>query len=223
MIVGVHENMSDTAFSKTRLLRVAKTDDRGQFTIRGLAPGKYRVFALEDKDNDYAYSSPEEDLAFYDFVVEPSWRAVTAIDSIYNPLTGQLDSVTERTRTQFLPNDIVLRSFNSEVRQQYLAKSERLDSTRVYIKFNTRSDSLPRLSVIGHHQVAWNTRGERAPRLAGVVADSRTDAHRLAADRGDIHPLGSEPREIDCDRHSRILHQEASDSQKAPKEKTDLL
>lgn len=169
MIVGVHENMSDTAFSKTRLLRVAKTDDRGQFTIRGLAPGKYRVFALEDKDNDYAYSSPEEDLAFYDFVVEPSWRAVTAIDSIYNPLTGQLDSVTERTRTQFLPNDIVLRSFNSEVRQQYLAKSERLDSTRVYIKFNTRSDSLPRLSVIGHPDIKSPGILEASERLDSLV------------------------------------------------------
>lgn len=38
MIVGVHSNLADSAFSTTRLLRVAKTDDRGQFTIRGLAP-----------------------------------------------------------------------------------------------------------------------------------------------------------------------------------------
>lgn len=171
MIVGVHENgsMSDTTFSKTRLLRVAKTDDRGRFTIRGLAPGKYRVFALGDKDNDYAYSSPEEDLAFYDFTVEPSARTVTALDSIYNPLTGHLDSVTERTRTQFLPNDIVLRSFNSEIRQQYLAKYERIDSTRVFLKFNTRSDSLPRLSVIGRPDITSPGTLEASQRLDSLV------------------------------------------------------
>lgn len=148
MLVGVHSNMSDTAFTKTRLLRVAKTDDRGQFTIRGLAPGQYRVFALKDNDNDYTYSSPEEDMAFYDFTVTPSTEETVAVDSVYNPLTGKLDTVVERKRTRFLPNDIVLRSFNSEIRQQYMTKYERLDSTRIYIKMNTVADSLPKIRIL---------------------------------------------------------------------------
>ncbi len=148
MIVGVHSNLADSAFSTTRLLRVAKTDDRGQFTIRGLAPGSYRVFALGDNDNDYTYSSPEEDMAFYDFVVEPTARETLAIDSVYDPLTGKLDTVRERRRTQFLPNDILLRTFNSEIRQQYMTKYERLDSTRVFLKFNTRADSMPRIRIL---------------------------------------------------------------------------
>lgn len=148
MIVGVHSNLADSAFSTTRLLRVAKTDDRGQFTIRGLAPGSYRVFALGDNDNDYTYSSPEEDMAFYDFVVEPTARETVAIDSVYDPLTGKLDTVRERRRTQFLPNDILLRTFNSEIRQQYMTKYERLDSTRVFLKFNTRADSMPRIRIL---------------------------------------------------------------------------
>lgn len=154
MLVGVHSNMSDTAFSKTRLLRMAKTDDKGQFTIRGLAPGSYRVFALKDNDNDYAYSSPEEDMAFYDVLVTPAARTVTATDSVYDPITGKVDTVVERMRTQFLPNDILLRSFNSEIRQQYMSKYERLDSTRVFIKFNTRADSLPAVRIIAPRSAA---------------------------------------------------------------------
>ena len=150
ILVGVQSNLSDTAFSTEKLLRVAKTDDRGQFTVRGLAPGKYRVFALDDKDNDYQYSSPEEDMAFYDFIVEPTSRPVVATDTIFNILTGMVDSIVTRGRTQFLPNDILLRTFNSEIRQQYLSKYERLDSARVFLKFNTGSDILPDISVIGH-------------------------------------------------------------------------
>lgn len=154
MIVGVHPKWNnpaapDTAFTKTRLLRVAKTDDRGRFTIRGLAPGEYRLFALADKDGDYAYSSPEEDIAFLDYTVNPTSRPATVLDTVYNPLTGLPDTVTERVRTLFLPNDVVLRSFNSEVRQQYLTKYERLDSSRLFIRFNTRSDSLPRMRLLG--------------------------------------------------------------------------
>lgn len=149
ILVGVHSNLNDTAFTTQRLLRVAKTDDRGRFTVRGLAPGTYRVFALEDKDNDYKYSSPEEDVAFYEFTVEPSSRQTVAHDTIFNMLTGLPDSVVTRSRTQYLPNDIVLRTFNSQLRQQYLSKYERIDSTRIFLKFNTRADGLPKIRILG--------------------------------------------------------------------------
>lgn len=150
MTVGVYPaDGPDSLLTTTPFLRVARTDDRGQFTIRGLSPGRYRVFALADNDNNHFYSSPEEDMAFYEFEVSPSAEQTTASDSIYDPLTGKLDSVRERIRTRFLPNDILLRSFNSEIRQQYMTKYERLDSTRIYLKFNTRSDSLPQIRFIG--------------------------------------------------------------------------
>lgn len=147
MLVGVYSNLDDTAFMKTPFLRMAKTDDRGQFTVRGLKEGTYRVFALADRDNDYTYSTPEEDIAFYDVTVSPSARRTEAADSVFDPLTGKLDTVVSRGRTLFLPNDILLRSFNSEKRPQYLAKSERLDSTRVWLKFNASPTRLPRITV----------------------------------------------------------------------------
>ena len=148
ILVGVHANLNDSTFVKTPLLRIAKTDDKGQFTIRGLKEGTYRVFALDDKDNDYKYENPEEDVAFYEVTVTPTSETVEASDTTYNPLTAEVDTVINRLRTRFLPNDILLRTFNSQIRPQYLSKYERIDTTKVFFKFNTRADSLPRLSVV---------------------------------------------------------------------------
>lgn len=147
ILVGVHENLNDSAFVKVPLLRVAKTDDRGQFTIRGLKEGTYRVFALDDKDNDYKYENPEEDIAFYEVTVTPGSETVETTDTVYNTL-GEVDTVTNRMRTRFLPNDILLRTFNSQIRPQYLSKYERIDTTRVFLKFNTRAENLPKLNII---------------------------------------------------------------------------
>lgn len=150
MIVGVTQNPEDSAFTKLPLLRVAKTDDRGRFTIRGLKEGSYRVYALGDKDNDYKYANPEEDIAFYDFLVSPTTERIGAIDTIYDRKTGEIDSIINRTRTRFLPNDILLRSFNSQKRSQYLDKYERQDSTKFYFKFNTKALNLPIIDVLGY-------------------------------------------------------------------------
>ena len=150
MIVGVTQNTSDSAFTKLPLLRVAKTDDQGRFTIRGLKEGSYRIYALGDKDNDYKYANPEEDIAFYDFLVSPSSERVGAIDTIRNSKTGEIDTIINRMRTRFLPNDILLRSFNSQKRSQYLDKYERIDSTKFYYKFNTKAPNLPIIDVLGY-------------------------------------------------------------------------
>lgn len=149
MLVGVYSNLSDTAFSTLPFERVAKTDDRGRFSIKGLKPGEYRLFAVEDTDNDYMNANPEETVAFYDFVISPSTTTVTASDTVFNLKTGEVDSVLTRRRTQYLPNDILLRSFESNYKSQFLQKYERVDSTRISFIFNAPSDSLPEISVVG--------------------------------------------------------------------------
>lgn len=178
MIVGVHSNLNDTAFTGERLLRVARTDDRGRFNIRGLAPGEYRLFALRDNDNDYRYSSPEEDIAFYDVTVSPYSQGAETQDSIYDPKTGLLDTVVTRQRTIFLPNDILLRSFNSQLRQQYMAKYERLDSTRIFLKFNTLNAELPAVRVLGAVEEPLRGTLEASQKLDSLVWWLPTDLVR---------------------------------------------
>ena len=149
MLVGVYSNLADSAFSTLPFERMAKTDDRGRFTIMGLAPGEYRIFALDDLDNDYHRANPEESMAFYDVLLSPSSERINTTDTVFNLLNGEVDSIMTRERTLFLPNDILLRSFESDVKSQYLTKYERQDSTRLNFLFNTKSDSIPKIKAIG--------------------------------------------------------------------------
>lgn len=149
ILVGVYSNLSDTAFSTLPFERLAKTDDRGRFSILGLKPGEYRIFALQDLDNDYHRANPEEAMAFYDYTLYPSSERIMTTDTLFNLLTGAVDTVVERERTLFLPNDILLRSFESDVKPQYLQKYERQDSTRLNFIFNSKSDSLPKITAVG--------------------------------------------------------------------------
>lgn len=148
MYVGLHSNLADSAFTRTRFDRVAKTDDEGRFVIGGLAPGRYRIYALDDRDGDLAWSSPDESLAFYDAVIEPFAEPAVAVDTVFNLLTGEVDTVMERRRTRFLPNNILLRSYNTGFAQQYITKYERVDSTRLDFFFNTPSDSAPTFRAV---------------------------------------------------------------------------
>jgi len=51
----------------TRLPRYfALTDDKGFFTVSNIAAGDYRIFALEESNNNYRYDSPEERIAFHE-------------------------------------------------------------------------------------------------------------------------------------------------------------
>ncbi len=148
MLVGVYSNLADSALSTLPLERVAKTDDRGRFSIQGLAPGEYRVFAVADVDNDYKRANPEEAMAFYDFTLTPTAERVNAIDTVFDLLTGDVDTVLNRERTRFLPNDILLRSFESDYKSQFLQKYERVDSTRLRFIFNAPSETLPEISPV---------------------------------------------------------------------------
>ena len=65
MLVGVYSNLEDSAIHTLPMDRITKTNQLGQFTIRNLKEGTYRIFALNDVNRDYHWDR-SEDVAFYD-------------------------------------------------------------------------------------------------------------------------------------------------------------
>lgn len=148
VIVGVHSILADSAFIKLPFERIAKTDELGRFIIRGLKPGPYRIFALNDMNNDFIWDNPEESIAFYDEIVTPQVEFALTTDTIYDLRTSKIDTIIDRQRTIFLPNDILLPLFNINFKQQYPVSKERPDSARIQLIFNAHSPSTPSLTVL---------------------------------------------------------------------------
>ena len=142
--VGLHKDLSDTAFTKLPFVRISRTDSRGHFTIRGVAPGKYRIYALMDGNQNYLFDSKTEAIAWQDSLVIPSMAPAVRQDTVWNELdTLAYDTIYEVHYTRFMPDDIILRSFKEENPMQYLMKSEREQLNRFSLYFSAKSDTLP--------------------------------------------------------------------------------
>lgn len=142
--VGLHSDLNDSAFMKKPFDRVSRTDSRGHFSIRGIAPGKYRIYALMDGNQNYLFDSKTEMIAFSDSIIIPAMEDAMRQDTIWkDSLT--IDTIKSVGYTRFLPDDIILRAFKEENDRQYLTRSERDKENHFVLTFSARADTLPTL------------------------------------------------------------------------------
>ena len=150
MLVGVYSNLSDTAISPLPFERITKTNQLGQFTLRNLKAGTYRVYALNDVNRDYHWDR-SEDVAFYDVAVSPSSEPTVITDTLTRH-TGERDSLVMRDATRFLPDDLLLTWFNEGYASQYLRDYKRPERNKLTFQFGAKSDTLPILRLLNTHR-----------------------------------------------------------------------
>ena len=155
VIVGLHSNLNDTAFTHVPLERVSRTNDSGKFTLRNLKPGSYHLFAINDIDGDYRMARTE-DIAFLDEVVVPTTSEYTSQDTVFT-YDHKVDTVVTATHTMFLPNDLLLCMFNENYRSHYVRQTSRPEANKLHVLFGAPNDTLPQLHVLRpeSHERDW--------------------------------------------------------------------
>lgn len=146
MTVGVYSNLSDTAITTLPFERVTRTNQLGQFTIRNLAPGTYRVYAVDDKNRDNHWDR-SENVAYLPFSITPTSEAALVADTLQNA-AGE-DSIVMRPTTMFYPNDVLLTWFNENYKAQYLAKYARPERYKLHFEMGAPATELPTITIVG--------------------------------------------------------------------------
>ncbi|MDR1783105.1 MAG: Ig-like domain-containing protein [Dysgonamonadaceae bacterium] len=148
IMVGLHSNLNDTAFTNEPFLRTTMTNDKGEFRIRNTAYGSYKVFALNDKNRNFRFDQKTEDIAFLDSIFVPSFEPAIRQDTLWiDSLT--IDTIKEVHYNRFIPDDIVLLLFNENKKDaQYLSKTERPERSKIILHFNTDAGFPPEISIV---------------------------------------------------------------------------
>lgn len=154
VLVGLHANLSDSAFSTLPFTRIARTDSLGGFGVRNLRGGKYRLYALQDLSRDYRYQ-PGEGLAFTDSLVVPEYQVEIVRDTIWRDTLlvdnqtldtitmGIVDSVRIVENTYVGPSDLLLWFFRENKVRHYFQRAYREEQHTIRLVFGAPQDSLP--------------------------------------------------------------------------------
>ncbi len=195
MLVGIYSvdstALADSTVRTLPLERVARTNQLGQFTVRGLRHGRYRIYAINDINRDYHWDRTE-DVAFYDLDLSPSVEEIEVTDTLRS--SQGTDSTVTRGGVRYLPNDILLTWFNEGYKAQYLKDYKRPTRRTLSLGFGATCDSLPEIYVVNdttpgarriEHRPDWLLAQINPTRdtLQYWITDSmvyRTDSLRLA-------------------------------------------
>ena len=152
MLVGLYptdsiftgDTLNTSLFHKTPMMRVSRTNGSGRFTIKGVAPGSYSVYALQDADADFVFGQKSETVGYLNDSIKPSWKPDTRQDTIWRD-SLHITNIVLTPYTHFLPDDVTLLCFQEPQTDRYLVKTERQTPEKLGLFFSYGNDSLPRL------------------------------------------------------------------------------
>lgn len=154
IIIGTHSTSSDSSFRNGAFERITKSTKGGRFVLKGLPLGPASVYALNDKNRDYAFDQPGESIAFLDSALIPWTEPCTRNDTVWKD-SITVDTILVRPITCFKPDNVILRYFSEEFGRQYLARKERAPRNKINLTFGYKSETLPSLTLINKDVNDW--------------------------------------------------------------------
>jgi len=138
-----HRDTTDSAVFNRLPSAAARTDIWGYFTVRNLKPSKYRVYAIQDINNNNKYDPETDMIAFLDSLVIPDKPMVLDMPEL--AVVDIKDTLTCLSR----PSQIQLLLFKEMSTKQFLRDRERPLKRMFFLKFAAPYVQIDSISVKG--------------------------------------------------------------------------
>ena len=164
IVIGIQDNMHDSAFTTLPFTRIAKSDTEGKFTIKNIRQNEYRLYGLNDVSRDYLFQ-PGEGLAFCDSTIHPSchpalvhdtlWRDTLVLDSlgVDTLATRVVDSISVHETIVYEPSNLLLWYFKEAKQRLYFQRCYREKQHLFRLQFGAPQDTLPRIRALRPSEV----------------------------------------------------------------------
>ena len=142
--VLLHPNTDDSLIFNALPRAAARTDAWGFFTLRNLAPGSYRVYALEDLNNNNRYDpQSNERIGFLDLLLIP--------ERIMSPDSLELMSFNVKDTANCIArkSDLQLYLFRETPTRQVIKQSERPHDRMFYLSFTAPYPQIDTITIPG--------------------------------------------------------------------------
>jgi len=152
IVTGIHADHADSAFEKTPFTRIGISGSNGEFAIRNIKEGTYRLYALQDGSRDFIYQ-PGESFAMGDSLITPHIDIETRYDTIWRDTTAGdstmhiPDSVITSEYHYYEPGNLLLRLFKEDKRQHYLDRVIRKEPHRIQFIFSAPAPQVPQIRI----------------------------------------------------------------------------
>ena len=168
--VGIYSNLSDTAFTKTRFEKIAKTNENGEFTIYGVAEGTYNLFAIKDAGGVNFYQNKGTDIAFLDSTITPYAHLHGKVDTLWTDSTKtRYDNVTLNAYNEYFPKGLILKTFKERDIIHRLKSYKRNSKNTFTLIFSEPQDKEPELKLLSDSSLAEPFLKEKTNRTDSLV------------------------------------------------------
>ncbi len=164
VVVGIHANKEDSAFSTLPFTRIGKSDSNGFFSVKNIRTGSYRLYGLNDVSRDYLYQ-PGEGLAFSDTLITPvchteleqdtTWKPAVVLDSLGKDTIAlrEIDTIQTVSYTYFEPSGLLLWYFWEDKTRQYFQRCYREQAHMFRLQFGAPQNELPQIRALRPSEV----------------------------------------------------------------------
>ena len=141
--VMLYKNHADSAVFLERPVASSKTDDWGFFCIRNIQDTLYRVYAVQDANNNNKYDPDNERIAFLDSAIQPSVKVNDSLPELMK--YDMKDTALCLARKQ----EIELNLFREKPSKQLIVKKERVGDRTAYITFMAPGAKIHKMRIKG--------------------------------------------------------------------------